>query len=100
MFVLSNMVIDVHHLPDGPVIGFNGTTEWALDDLEQEAAVWLPREDQLRALLGGTFRTLTRDGGSYRVETVMADEPRLFEANDAEVAYGEALLALIRCGTV
>jgi hypothetical protein len=96
VFVLSNMVIDVHHLPDGPVIGFNGTTEWALDDLAQEEAVWLPREDQLRALLGGAFRALTHDGSSYRVETIMADGPRSFEANDAEVAYSEALIALIR----
>jgi hypothetical protein len=72
VFVLSNMVIDVHHLPDGPVIGFNGTTEWALDDLEQEEAVWLPREDQLRTLLGGTFRALIHDGRGYRVETCPA----------------------------
>ncbi len=96
VFVLSNMVIDVHHLPDGPVIGFNGTTEWALDDLEQEEAVWLPREDQLRTLLGGTFRALIHDGRGYRVEIVMPDGPRSFEADDAEVAYSEALLALIR----
>jgi hypothetical protein len=99
VFVLSNMVIDVHHLPDGPVIGFNGTTEWALDDLEQEEAVWLPREDQLRALLDGAFRALIRDGGGYRVETVMAGGPRSFDAHDAEVAYGEALLGLIRSRT-
>ena len=51
-------------------MSFNGTTERDVDDLEQEGAVWLPREDQLRGLLGGTFRTLTRDGGGYRVETV------------------------------
>jgi len=99
VFVLSNMVIDVHQLPDGPVIGFNGTTEWALDDLEQEEAVWLPREDQLRALLGGAFRALARDADRYRVETVTADGPRAFEADDAEVAYGEALLVLMRHST-
>jgi hypothetical protein len=99
VFVLSNMVIDVHHLPDGPVIGFNGTTEWALDDLEQDEAVWLPREEQLRGLLGGTFRALTRDGSRYRVETAMADGEHSFEAEDAELAYAEALLALIRRGT-
>jgi hypothetical protein len=99
VFVLSDMVIDVHHLPDGPVIGFNGTTEWALDDLDQDEAVWLPREDQLRALLGAAFRALTRDGGGYRVQTVTAEGPRSFDADDAEAAYGEALLALIRRAT-
>jgi hypothetical protein len=100
VFVLSNMVIDVHHLPDGAVIGFNGTTEWALDDLEQEEAVWLPREDQLRTLLGGTFRALVHDGSGYRVEIVMTDGPRTFDADDAEGAYSEALLALIRAADI
>ncbi|HEV7712345.1 MAG TPA: pilus assembly protein CpaE, partial [Asanoa sp.] len=40
VFVLSNMVIAVYELPDGPVIGFNGTTEWAMDDVEQSEAIW------------------------------------------------------------
>ncbi|MCW2492902.1 MAG: hypothetical protein JWN47_2266, partial [Frankiales bacterium] len=31
VFVLSDMTVEVHDLPQGPVIGFNGTTEWALD---------------------------------------------------------------------
>jgi hypothetical protein len=47
LFVLSNMTIQVYNLPEGRVIGFNGTTEWALDDVEIEEAIWLPREDQL-----------------------------------------------------
>jgi hypothetical protein len=100
VFVLSNMVIQVHELPDGSVIGFNGTTEWAMDDLEQDEAIWLPREDQLRALLGGAFRTLARrtDGG-YRVEIAVGETPLAFAADDPERAYGEALLALIRRGT-
>ena len=50
VFVLSHMTIEVHQLPHGAVIGFNGTVEWALDDVAQDEAVWLPREDQLREL--------------------------------------------------
>ena len=99
VFVLSNMVIDIHQLPEGPTIGFNGTTEWAIDDLEQDEAVWLPREDQLRELLGGTFQGLARDREGYRVEISIGDERLAFASGSAEQAYGEALLHLIRRGT-
>ena len=98
VFVLSNMVIAVHELPDGPMIGFNGTTEWAMDDLEQSEAIWLPREDQLRELLGGTFHMLERTGMGHRVEITVGGRRRAFEAASAEEAYGAALLDLIRLG--
>ena len=52
VFVLSDMTVEVHDLPSGRVIGFNGTTEWALDEVAQRDALWIPREDQLRELLG------------------------------------------------
>ena len=57
VFVLSTMTIEVHDLPGRTVIGFNGTTEWALDDVDKDAALWLPREDQLRE------RSATRSAG-------------------------------------
>ncbi|MEV4537253.1 pilus assembly protein CpaE [Asanoa sp. NPDC049518] len=98
VFVLSDMVIAVHELPDGPVIGFNGTTEWAMDDLEQSEAIWLPREDQLRELLGGTFHMLEHTGGGWRVALEVGDRRLDFEADTAEEAYGAALLDLIRLG--
>ena len=98
VFVLSNMVIAVHDLPEGPMIGFNGTTEWAMDDLEQDEAIWLPREDQLRDLLGGTFHVLERTGAGWRVEITVGDRRLAFDAATAEEAYGAALLDLIRLG--
>jgi hypothetical protein len=66
VFTISEMTIEAHDYPTGTVLGFNGTTEWALDSVTQDDAVWLPREDQLRDLLGGTFRSLARalDGTS------------------------------------
>ena len=94
VFVLSHMTIEVHELPHGPVIGFNGTVEWALDDVAQDEAVWLPREDQLREMLGGGFRGLERLGDRYRV--VVDDE--VSEAGSAEEAYGNALLRLMEHG--
>lgn len=95
VFVLSNMTIEVHDLPEGEIIGFNGTTEWALDDVEKEEAIWLPREDQLRELLSGTFQSLVRVGDRYRVTVDFSGAEMGFEAAEPAEAYGEALLALI-----
>ncbi len=58
VFVISDMTIEVHEFPAATVIGFNGTTEWALDSVEQREALWIPLEHQLRELLGGLFRSL------------------------------------------
>lgn len=95
VFVLSNMTIEVHTLPEGRVIGFNGTTEWALDDVEIEETIWLPREDQLRELLGGTFRDLSRDGAGYVVRIDLLGRELIFQAETAEGAYAAALLRLL-----
>jgi hypothetical protein len=95
MFVLSNMTIQVYTLPEGRVIGFNGTTEWALDDVEIEETIWLPREDQLRELLGGTFRALRRTGAEYQVDIELLGEDRTFTGDTAEDAYAAALLHLL-----
>lgn len=95
VFVLSHMTIEVHDLPEGPVIGFNGTTEWALDDMEKDEAIWLPREDQLRVLLGGTFRALHRTADGYRVQISLLGEESAFSADEPASAYGQALLHLL-----
>jgi hypothetical protein len=100
VFVLSNMTIMVHTVPEGRVIGFNGTTEWALDDVELDEAIWLPREDQLRELLGGTFRGLRRDGDDYEVTIDLLGERRGFEGISAEQAYAGALLHLLAAAGV
>jgi len=95
VFVLSNMTIEVYNVPEGRVIGFNGTTEWALDDVEIEEALWLPRENQLRELLGGTFRALRRSAAGYDVEMTLLDEDRVFTAATPDEAYAAALLHLL-----
>jgi hypothetical protein len=86
-FVLSDMIVQVHELPRATVIGFNGTTEWALDDIERDEAIWLPREDQLRGMLGDAFSRLDRDGDAYRV--TVRGQPDAVSAT-AEDAYGQA----------
>jgi hypothetical protein len=95
VFVVSNMTVEVHDLPDGPVLGFNGTTEWALDDVETDEAVWLPREDQLRTLLGGTFLSLTRTSDAYRVVIELLGTQSAFDGVEPAVAYALALLHLL-----
>jgi hypothetical protein len=95
VFVLSNMTIEVYSMPEGRVIGFNGTTEWALDDVEMDETIWLPREDQLRELLGGTFRTLRRADAGYEVGIDLLGERRTFDAASPEEAYAAALLHLL-----
>jgi len=95
IFVLSNMTIEVYTLPEGRVIGFNGTTEWALDDVEIEETIWLPRENQLRELLGGTFRALARSATGYEVRVDLLGEERTFAAASPDEAYAAALLHLL-----
>jgi hypothetical protein len=97
VFVLSDMTIEVHDFATGPVIGFNGTTEWALDSLDQQAALWLPTEGQLRTLLGATLRRLERTEAAY-VVTVVVDATGTegtAEAPTAPDAYARALLGLV-----
>jgi hypothetical protein len=99
VFVLSNMTIEVYSLPEGRVIGFNGTTEWALDDVELDEALWLPREDQLRELLGGTLRVLRRTDRGWDVEITLLGEDSTFSAPTPEQAYAAALLHLLAAAT-
>jgi hypothetical protein len=94
VFVISDLTVDVHHFKTGDVIGFNGTTEWALDSVEQAKVVWLPREDQLREVLGASFISLERLDGGYAVSAVGADGEIERHADiDAERAYARAVIA-------
>jgi hypothetical protein len=94
VFVVSNMVIEIHDAPSGQVIGFNGTTEWALDSLEQRHVVWLPRETQLRELLDQRFLRLESVTGGFAVVIDLDGERREVDG-DAESAYARAVLAVL-----
>ena len=90
VFVVSDLTVDVQEVPSGLVLGFNGTTEWALDSLKTEQVLWLPREDQLREALGERLARLERTDAGWAV--VLADGRR-FADPDVESAYALALLA-------
>ena len=94
-FTVSDMTIEAHAYPSGTVLGFNGTTEWALDSVSLEDALWLPREDQLREALRGTFDRLQRedDEGGWRVTCTFRGEETTFLADSPADAYAMAVLA-------
>ena len=94
VFVIADMVVEAAAQPSGHVLRFNGTTEWALDSVDQDGVLWLPRETQLRELLGPAFVGLAaRDDAAEVVVRGVAGEVRVRHA-DVECAYALALLAV------
>ncbi|HEY9289927.1 MAG TPA: pilus assembly protein CpaE [Microlunatus sp.] len=95
VFIVSDMVVELIHNQGEANFHFNGTTEWALDSVESKAAVWLPSEEQLRALLGDAFLSLDRVGGGYVVSVNGPGGAHHTAAIDeAADAYALALLHL------
>lgn len=92
VFVISEMTIEAQEVPGGSLIKFNGTTEWALDSISQDQVLWLPREDQLRDMLGATFDRLVALPDGFVV--VLADGSRHADI-DAERAYARALASFL-----
>jgi hypothetical protein len=94
VFWISHLTIDVHTFQGQPLLGFNGTTEWALDSVTLDTALWLPREDQLRELIGDRFAGLVREDGEWVVAVDGGRGPETFRDPDPECAYALALLHL------
>ncbi|MEP6481352.1 MAG: pilus assembly protein CpaE [Rhodoglobus sp.] len=92
IFVLSDMTVEAHEFSTGTVLGFNGTTEWALDSVAIDEALWLPHEHQLRALLGAAFVSLA---AGFSVAVTIDGVQASFRADAAAHAYARALLALL-----
>lgn len=109
VFYLADMTVEVHEFVGGSVIGFNGVAEWALDSVALDDTIWLPREDQLRAVLGhdflglglrpahgdGTSESAPDDDSEYAVVALVDGSPTTFVNRDAEEAYGLACLAVL-----
>lgn len=95
VFTVSELTVEAHEYPTGTVLGFNGTTEWALDSVDVTDALWLPREDQLRDLLRAGFRALERHDDGYAVTIDLDGASRTFTSVSAPEAYGLALLAVL-----
>ena len=96
VFLVSDMVVELVTQKGESRFHFNGTVEWALDSVESDGVVWLPREDQLRELLGEHFLSLDSVSGRY-VVTVTGPN-RAFHTDpesDASDAYARALLYVL-----
>ena len=96
VFTIADMVVELIVKQGEARFHFNGTVEWALDSVECDLVVWLPREDQLRGLLGDAFLSLDRVGDGFVVSGAgpagaFHTEPR----PDACDAYAEALLVVL-----
>ncbi|MGI3783800.1 MAG: hypothetical protein ACRYG2_23790, partial [Janthinobacterium lividum] len=96
VFTISDMVVELVVRNGEERFHFNGTVEWALDSVESDAVVWMPREEQLRNLLGDAFLSLDRVGEGFVVSGAgpagaFHTEPR----PDATDAYAEALLVVL-----
>jgi hypothetical protein len=90
------MTIEPREYPTGRILAFNGTTEWALDSVALEDALWLPHEHQLRELLRGAFRSLRRLPDTHEVEVVLGGARHVFEHPEPADAYALALLEMLR----
>lgn len=95
VFWVSDLTVEPQHFADQTLLGFNGTTEWALDSVSLDKAIWLPREDQLRSLLGDRLESLRRTPEGWEVTCAGSDGSRHTVSDpDVECAYAKALLAL------
>jgi hypothetical protein len=98
VFVISDMVVEIHDTPTGQIVGFNGITEWALDSVRRDDVLWMPWETQLRELLGEQFLRLERHEPGYVVviASEQGEQGEQREADgDAESAYARALLTVL-----
>lgn len=95
VFTISQMVVELRRSPSGTLIAFNGTTEWALDAVDQAEAIWIPREDQLREQLGASLLSLVRLDAGWRCTVTVGNKIEEADADDASVAYAHALLLLL-----
>lgn len=89
VFVVSEMTIEIAEAVDERLVRFNGTTEWALDSIDADLVLWMPREDQLRDALGSAFTRLETVGDGFAVE--LRDGSRHVDV-DAARAYARALI--------
>lgn len=102
VFVITDMMAYVELMQGRPVATFHGTVEWALDYVTVAELLWLPREDQLRQLLVERLAgeaepnlKLQSSRGWATCEITFEGQTRAFEAADASLAYGAALVHVL-----
>jgi hypothetical protein len=95
-FMVADMVVELVTQKGESRFHFNGTVEWALDSVESSGVVWLPREDQLRELLGDYFLSLDSSAGEFVVTVSGPGRAHHTEPEpDAANAYARAVLYVL-----
>ena len=102
IFVISDVQVTIDMLFGRQVVSFQGASEWALDSLVKDEAVWLPGEEQLREVL---LELIIRAGKSGMHLISGIDGCHLyfeyqgrkyeFTARDASEAYAQGIIFLI-----
>jgi hypothetical protein len=100
VFVVNRLTTLIQSYHGQPTVTFHGTSEWALDDVLLTEVIWLPSESQLRETIAGRIGSdaplrLDRTARGYRCQIADAERLVEYEADQAEDAYGLALLALL-----
>jgi hypothetical protein len=96
VFIVSDMVVELVTSGGESRFHFNGTVEWALDSVESDGVVWLPREDQLREMLGDYFLSLDSSGSGFVVTVSGPGKAYHTQAEpDAADAYAQAALYVL-----
>jgi hypothetical protein len=96
VFTVSDMVVELVNRDGETRFHFNGTVEWALDSVGSTEVVWLPREDQLRDLIGPHFLSL--DAGSDGFVVTVSGPGKAYHTPgrvSAADAYALALLYVL-----
>jgi hypothetical protein len=106
IFILSRMSTTVRILSGSPAITFQGSYEWALDYIFMREVIWLPSEEQLRAVLEERLQgeepgaqpalRLTSTPGGYVCEVLYEGKYRTYEAREVSEVYAAALLDLLQ----
>jgi hypothetical protein len=106
-FVISDVQVTLDVLFGRQVVSFQGASEWALDSLVRDEAVWLPREDQLREALEATLSNerypsihLKSGVEDSRVSFEVDGQRRVFQSADASEAYAEGLAYMLQQHTL
>jgi hypothetical protein len=100
VFVVSPLPALIQRVNGYPVVAFQASAEWALDYVLLAEALWLPSESQLREavedrLPAVTSLSLDRTATGYNC-AVGGPIQRQFSGASAEMAYGRALLFLLK----
>lgn len=102
VFVLTDMMSNLDVFRGWPVVTFHGAAEWALDYILTSEVIWMPTEEQLRALLvdellgeAEPFMQLELTAEGFRCTFRYRNTAVAYDGADASEAYAQALLYVL-----